>query len=119
MSNTATDSKNIKEPTLQEFTDGLSKACAFIKKDMAIAVSYKFQFVFQFTQVFFAVAIIYFIGKMLGESGGSSLLKAYGADYFSFALIVGIIAGTYSSMFVASALVVEWHRWSPEKVKKA
>ena len=37
---------------------------------------------------------------------------------FSFALIVGIIAGTYSSMFVASALVVEWHKWHPEKLKK-
>ena len=37
---------------------------------------------------------------------------------FAFALIVGVIAGTYSSMFIASALVVEWHRWKPEKVKK-
>ncbi|MBA7638595.1 Protein translocase subunit SecF [subsurface metagenome] len=37
---------------------------------------------------------------------------------FAFALIVGVIVGTYSSMFIASALVVEWHRWKPEKVKK-
>jgi preprotein translocase subunit SecF len=37
---------------------------------------------------------------------------------FAFALIVGIIAGTYSSMFVASAIIVDWHRWSPEKVRK-
>ncbi len=37
---------------------------------------------------------------------------------FAFALIVGIIAGTYSSMFVASAIVVDWHRWRPEKLKK-
>ncbi len=37
---------------------------------------------------------------------------------FSFALIVGVLVGTYSSMFVASAIVVEWHRWHPEKVKK-
>jgi preprotein translocase subunit SecF len=37
---------------------------------------------------------------------------------FAFALIVGILAGTYSSMFVASALVVDWHRWRPEKIKK-
>lgn len=37
---------------------------------------------------------------------------------FAFSLIVGIIAGTYSSMFVASALVVDWHRWRPEKMKK-
>jgi preprotein translocase subunit SecF len=37
---------------------------------------------------------------------------------FAFALIVGIIAGTYSSIFIATALVVDWHRWKPEKVKK-
>lgn len=37
---------------------------------------------------------------------------------FAFALIVGVIAGTYSSMFVASALIVDWHSWKPEKVKK-
>jgi preprotein translocase subunit SecF len=37
---------------------------------------------------------------------------------FAFALITGVIAGTYSSMFIASAVLVDWHRWKPEKVKK-
>ncbi|UCB44833.1 MAG: protein translocase subunit SecF, partial [Spirochaetota bacterium] len=37
---------------------------------------------------------------------------------FAFALIVGVLVGTYSSMFVASAIVADWHRWKPEKVKK-
>lgn len=37
---------------------------------------------------------------------------------FAFALIIGVIVGTYSSMFIASALLVEWHRWKPEKLKK-
>lgn len=37
---------------------------------------------------------------------------------FAFALIIGVIAGTYSSMFIASALVVEWHKWRPERLKK-
>jgi preprotein translocase subunit SecF len=37
---------------------------------------------------------------------------------FAFALIVGILAGTYSSMFVASAILVDWHRLKPEKLKK-
>jgi len=37
---------------------------------------------------------------------------------FAFALIVGILAGTYSSSFVASSLVVDWHKWHPEKMKK-
>ena len=37
---------------------------------------------------------------------------------FAFALIIGVVVGTYSSMFIASALLVEWHRWKPEKLKK-
>lgn len=61
---------------------------------MRIAMSYKLQFTFQLLQVFFAVAIVYFIGKMLGNSGKSPLLKAYGADYFSFAL-VGLAVTSY------------------------
>ncbi len=31
--------------------------------------------------------------------------------YFSLALIVGIVSGTYSSIFVASALLVAWNEW--------
>lgn len=73
---------------------GLAVAIGFLSKDMRIAISYKLQFVFQFSQVFFSVAVIYFIGKMLGASNGSPLLKAYGADYFSFAL-VGLAVTSY------------------------
>jgi len=29
---------------------------------------------------------------------------------FAFALIIGIVIGTYSSIFIASPLVVDWHR---------
>jgi len=72
----------------------VAKGFSFIKKDMTIAVSYRLQFVFQFAQVFFGIAIIYFIGKMLNQSGESPLLKQYGADYFSFAL-VGLAVTSY------------------------
>lgn len=43
----------------------------------------------------FVVVVLYFFG---GE-----VLKS-----FSFALIIGILAGTYSSIFVASPIVVDW-----------
>jgi ABC-2 type transport system permease protein len=66
---------------------------AFIKKDAGIAVSYRLQFIFQFSQVFFSVAIIYFIGKMIEKTGGSSLLKVYGSNYFSFALVGLAVTG--------------------------
>jgi len=72
----------------------LRKAAAFIKKDMKISLSYRLQFVFQFFQIFFAVAVIYFIGKMLGGTGKTSIIKEYGADYFSFAL-VGLAVNSY------------------------
>jgi preprotein translocase subunit SecF len=29
---------------------------------------------------------------------------------FAFALIIGILIGTYSSVFIAAPLVVDWHR---------
>lgn len=72
----------------------LCKAVAFMKKDMNIALSYKLQFIFQFLQIFFNVAVIYFIGKMLGEAGRTAILKEYGSDYFSFAL-VGLAINSY------------------------
>ncbi|MDP3762641.1 MAG: protein translocase subunit SecF [bacterium] len=43
-----------------------------------------------------------------------SALYFFGAEstkYFAFALIVGIIAGTYSSIFIASPLLVTWNNW--------
>jgi len=67
---------------------------AFIRKDFCIAITYKLQFAFQFCQVFFAIAIIYFIGKMFDGSGAAHLFDRYGTDYFSFALI-GIAINSY------------------------
>ncbi len=36
---------------------------------------------------------------------------------FAITLFVGIIIGTYSSVFVAAPIVLEWHRWKPAKSK--
>ena len=38
---------------------------------------------------------------------------------FSFALMVGIIVGTYSSIFVASPILVEWEHWQARRGKVA
>ncbi len=38
---------------------------------------------------------------------------------FSFALVVGIIIGTYSSVFVASPIVLFWHNFSDKRRKTA
>ncbi len=47
-----------------------------------------------FTTLFVLLAIFFF--------GGASL------NYFSLALIIGVIAGTYSSIFLASTLLAQW-----------
>ncbi|MCK4245011.1 MAG: protein translocase subunit SecF [Candidatus Omnitrophica bacterium] len=36
---------------------------------------------------------------------------------FAFALLVGVITGTYSSIFIASALVIEWEKKSPHRFR--
>jgi len=38
---------------------------------------------------------------------------------FSFALVVGIIIGTYSSVFVASPIVLFWHNWADNRSRTA
>ena len=38
---------------------------------------------------------------------------------FSFALVVGIIIGTYSSVFVASPIVLFWHNWFDQRRRSA
>jgi preprotein translocase SecF subunit len=36
---------------------------------------------------------------------------------FALALMIGIVVGTYSSVFVASPIIVEWERKSPKRFK--
>src|SRR5204862_5237062 len=38
---------------------------------------------------------------------------------FSFALVVGIIIGTYSSVFIASPIVLFWHDFADQRKKSA
>jgi len=50
----------------------------------------------------FVLVSLYFLG---GET-----LK-----YFALALIIGITSGAYSSIFIASPLLVSWYKWSAKK----
>ncbi len=54
--------------------------------------------------VLLVMASLYFFG---GET-----LK-----YFSLALIIGITSGAYSSIFIASPLLVSWQKWSERRAK--
>ena len=51
---------------------------------------------------FFVVAVLFFFNRPFHNS----------LEGFSFAMLIGIIVGTYSSMFVASPLLVFFDRWA-------
>lgn len=60
---------------------------AFIRRDFFVATSYKFQFAFQLTAVFFIVAFFYFISQLIDTGASSKMLSRFNTDYFSFVLI--------------------------------
>ncbi|HBU22218.1 TPA: hypothetical protein DEB02_04725 [Candidatus Beckwithbacteria bacterium] len=43
-------------------------------------------------------------------------LGAEATKYFALALIIGIVAGTYSSIFIASPLLVTWNNYREKKI---
>jgi preprotein translocase subunit SecF len=55
--------------------------------------------------VLFVLLAIYFFG-------GDTL------RYFALALIIGIVSGAYSSIFIASPLLVSWYKWSAHRELK-
>ncbi len=71
----------------------LSKAIAFLRRDLKSELTYRLSFFLQFFRVFFSIAVFYFIAQMLGEAAIPQL-QPYGGDYFSFVLI-GIALSEY------------------------
>jgi len=76
----------------------------------------------------FAKAVNVSINEVLSRTINTSLttllvvgtLFFFGGEvlrYFALALILGVIIGTYSSVFVASPIVVEWEAWKPRRFK--
>ena len=62
------------------------KPLAFLKKDLVIEASYRVAFLLRMCEIFFSVAVFYFLAKLLGTSV-SPYVRPYGGDYFSFVLI--------------------------------
>lgn len=58
------------------------------------------------------VATVLLVMSFLFFFGGETL------RYFSLALIVGIASGAYSSIFIASPLLVTWQKWSEKRSAK-
>jgi preprotein translocase subunit SecF len=47
------------------------------------------------------------------------LFGGEGIRFFVLALLIGIVSGTYSSIFNASALLVTWHEWEARRKASA
>jgi preprotein translocase subunit SecF len=74
----------------------------------------------------FAAIVNHSLLQTLGRSLNTSLttilvltaLLLFGSDAiraFVFAMVIGILSGTYSSIFNASMLLVSWHEWSERR----
>ncbi len=68
------------------------KAWAFLVKDLRVQTSYRLAFIMNFVGIFFAVAIFFFVSKLMGRSV-SPYLAPYGGNYFAFVLIGIALSG--------------------------
>jgi ABC-2 type transport system permease protein len=73
----------------------LRKALAFLKRDLLIELSYRFNFLLSLLGVLFSVSIFYFLGKIVDPS----TVRETADDYFSFALV-----GMAIAMFLRTGL---------------
>jgi preprotein translocase SecF subunit len=56
--------------------------------------------------VLFAAGVLFLFGGKVLED-------------FAFTLIVGVVAGTYSTVYIAAALIVDWMAWATRRVARA
>jgi ABC-2 type transport system permease protein len=64
----------------------MSVALAFLRRDFALALSYRLSFLLQIGGIFFSVAIFFFLSELFGTTVAPQL-EEYGGNYFSFVLI--------------------------------
>ncbi len=64
----------------------MTRALAFLRRDLRLQLSYRFAFVLQITGVFFNLLVFYFLSKLIGASA-APYLEPYGGNYFAFVLI--------------------------------
>jgi preprotein translocase SecF subunit len=56
--------------------------------------------------VLFAAGVLFLFGGKVLED-------------FAFTLIVGVVAGTYSTIYIAAALIVDWTRYLEDRVRRS
>jgi preprotein translocase subunit SecF len=83
--------KNIKQPLAQVINESVNQTLS-----RTILMS--------FTVFLVLLALFFFGGAVIHD--------------FSFALLVGVVVGTYSSIFIASPIVLAWERYRPSRTKR-
>lgn len=80
----------------------LRKPAAFVKRDLALQLSYRLAFFLQFSRIFFSVLMFFFVSRIFGGAA-TPYLESYGGDYFSFVLVglafsgyLGVAMGSFS-----------------------
>jgi ABC-2 type transport system permease protein len=87
-------SQHLNTPKSQRQKNPFRIPWAFLKRDFRVEISYRFSFLLQFFNVFFSVAIFYFLASFLGDAA-APYLEQYGGDYFAFVLIGIAFAGYF------------------------
>jgi ABC-2 type transport system permease protein len=64
----------------------MNKLFAFLKKDLLVMLSYRFNLLLSLMGIFLSVVMFYFIGKTF-SGAMSPFLQRYGGDYFPYVLI--------------------------------
>ena len=72
----------------------MSRALAFLRRDLRLQLSYRFAFFLQFFNVFFGIFMFRFLSLLVGDSA-APYLADYGGDYFAFVLIGLAFSGSF------------------------
>lgn len=72
-----------------------TKISAFLKKDILVMISYRFNMLIQLAKLFISLLMFYFIGETFGGAI-SPYLGRYGGSYFAYVL-VGTAVSTFAS----------------------
>jgi preprotein translocase subunit SecF len=86
--------ENLRVPTREQYTSILNRS---INQSLSRTI------ITSGTTVLVTVILFFFGGEVLKD--------------FAFALTIGVIVGTYSSIFIATPVLVEWEKHRPRKVK--
>ncbi|MEN8141910.1 MAG: ABC transporter permease [Thermodesulfobacteriota bacterium] len=75
------------------FAGFAAKACAFLRRDLLIALSYRLQFFIESVGIFFTSTTLFLAARLI-DGQGQGYLAPYGGDFFSF-VIIGVALTDY------------------------